>query len=71
MTFTDEDMKRLKEGANDFPNERFIKGHDVLALIARLEAAENVCYTIEACLDIYTQKAVKDSLKDWRKAAGK
>ena len=70
MTLTDEDLKRLKEGANDFPNERFIKGHDVLALIARLEAAEEFAEEARAhCkYDCNECGKVRDA---WRKAAGK
>lgn len=62
MTFTDEDLKRLKE-ANHFDE------HDILALIARLEAAESVCDGVEMMPRRSSVCIVR--LERWREAAGK
>lgn len=46
MVFSDDDLKRLKEEAYDYRDgSRFqwVKGPEILALLSRLEAAENVC----------------------------
>lgn len=73
MQFTDDDIAKWKKEIDKYEGQGIFRifGHEILALLSRLEAAENVCDTIEACLDVYTQQAVKDSLKAWRKAVGK
>jgi len=69
MPFDDNDLKRLKAPFDDC--QWIIDPRKLEELIARLEAAENVCDTVEACFDIWTQQAVKDSLKNWRKTCGR
>lgn len=61
MTFTDDDLKRLKER-----NPLQMKGAEILYLLARLEAAEK-------CLEAANQEGGIDSnlFKAWHKAAGK
>lgn len=62
--FTDEDVKRLKEFWNqDFPTQgEEDMGNDVLALIARLEAAERCIESL--CVD-------EADMAAWKKACGK
>jgi hypothetical protein len=74
MTFTDDDLKRLKED---------IKPHNawystIIPLLSRLEAAEEVCEASEKVVrptkrigDAPLERAIFDALKAWRKAAGK
>lgn len=72
MTFDDNDLKRLKEHALSLERTEYIpvtEAQDILALIARLEAAEQVIKAIE-------DEEISDwlcgySLKAWRKVAGK
>jgi hypothetical protein len=61
-TFTDEDLKRLKEWAKDgwSPN--------IEALLARLEAAEMV---IKKSWQVRDTVNLEDERQVWRKAAGK
>ena len=70
MTFTDEDLKRLKEDLKKRTGEnvlcRYLTYDDVDALLLRLEAAEN-CITkhvVDEWIDC-------GCMKEWRKAAGK
>ena len=70
MTFTDDDLKRLKSGAYD---PRLIQTvEQVQALLARLEAAEELNFRMWAYHrgqgdDVDFEQA----LKSWRKLAGK
>lgn len=66
LTFTDDQLKRLKD-ANHFEE------HDILALLARLEAAEKVLYLIsgEKHPNVSLMDKFFDSWKAWRKACGK
>ena len=74
MTFSDEDLKRLKEldaaaSIHDkYGNEEIRKA--IPALLARLEAAEMCCqfmWISEHPID----DSATDAYKAWRKAAGK
>ena len=72
MSFSDEDLKRLKDLAYDYRDgSRFmwIKGPEIVALIARLEAAEAVLLEIER----FNNGILTDTseFRAWRKAAGK
>lgn len=72
MSFSDDDLKRLKEIINEHGLITHNMGANVYkALLARLEAAEEVCERAKThgCED---PECVLDlSLEDWRKAAGK
>ena len=71
MAFTDDDLKRLKEQHEDYKRQGITSVytyHDILALIARLEAAEamiNNSRGLEGWWD------VEKELEAWRKSAGK
>jgi hypothetical protein len=76
MTFTDEDLKRLKEYAEHregmLSTNCIMPANEVKALLARLEAAETALEAIYPCLDSGSQFNYLDILMDsWRKAAGK
>lgn len=62
MPFTDEDLKRLKDGLD---NKISISLSDAQfkALLARLEAAEDVASHVTDCPLVFIER--------WRKAAGK
>lgn len=83
MPFTDDDKKRCAAirkvelpcslcGQNlHLPPDI---GPLIKALLARLEAAENVCIASENRLEVWTREtfiALQDTLRAWRKAAGK
>lgn len=72
MPFTDEDLKRLKERVDKGNPKMIVHWQDLEALIARLEAAENIvenpCYCYEDTTD--SCKCVELNTA-WRKAAGK
>jgi hypothetical protein len=90
LSFTDDDLKRLKERLNqdfagNFPSTEW-KTSELIALLARLEAAEAVCRefkkfedeprvcTIDGEAWLLNRRMYKDLLlvfMDWRKAAGK
>lgn len=61
MTFTDDDLKRLKKLAKSFPfpksDHLMIKVSEAKALLARLEAAEKVCNKIHHVRDTVNQRA--------------
>lgn len=72
MTFTDDDLKRLKEDCERnikaIPLRRWsYQADSILALLARLEAAE---FALHYYL---TETSIKEPerVKAWRKAAGK
>jgi hypothetical protein len=69
MTFTDNDVKRLKESVEKAIANGYSEPHDfsILALLNRLEAAENVCAFAESG----SKSATCQTLKAWRKSAGK
>jgi hypothetical protein len=81
MTFTDDDLKRLKEWVDDaILNNYYIEGKPELFkdLLARLEAAERVCEASEKVVrpkerigNAPLEQAIYDALEAWRKAAGK
>lgn len=64
MTFMDDDLKRLKENCLD---DTAVGSFVVLALIARLEAAERVCLwdKVMGYAEFLKRKLA------WRKTAGK
>lgn len=84
MTFTDDDLKRLKDAINSLftqmePGDRYlnIERHDVKALLARLEAAEWCASNLDANHDVLEgvndeddMALIDDALKAWRKAKG-
>jgi hypothetical protein len=76
MTFTDDDLKRLKESlhkTDDGCNEYCRPPCGELdALLARLEAAEEVCMAANETVitgELFTQ--LDNAYNAWRKAAGK
>lgn len=68
MVFTDEDLKWLKE--KDGPIVIYMTTEDRDALLARLEAAEKICYVLLNTRSI-NMAATWDNLEAWRKACGK
>lgn len=68
MSFTDDELKRLK----DKPGAITEEPDEILRLIARLEAAEKVFETGHYC-HIESQDTCEGCIarKNWRKAAGK
>lgn len=66
MTFTDDDLERLKESDHDHGWHR-IRFEEVDALLARLEAAEK-CIPYHECQD---DLSTCPHLEAWRKASGK
>lgn len=86
MKFTDEDLKRLKDIADDvkhrhrFHGDEYIKkcsacklANPLEALLARLEAAENCIKITQEMLGekLWDERAWQEWLNEWRKAAGK
>jgi len=71
MAFTDEDLKRLKEAVGVHKNQSLFCDRDrdtYKRLLARLEAAELVCYAVGP----YPLSPIEEEkLRAWRKAAGK
>lgn len=65
MAFTDDNLKRLKEYIES--GRSIQDGRMTKALLARLEAAEEVCIWAHACYP----EGIKARLNKWRKAAGK
>jgi hypothetical protein len=68
MTLTDDDLEQFL--AKDHCDECGIPNRekdDIMALVARLEAAENVIKHVEKDFDSYTYN---DLIKAWRKAKG-
>ncbi len=63
MTFSDEDLKRLKEAIKNGDNISFVMSL-VKRLLARLEAAEDVC-----AVTSHTHPEW-ETLRIWRKAKG-
>ena len=76
ITFTDDDLKRLKENIHK-PHEgcslentlENISNYDILALLARLEAAEKVCENVNKYLR--DPRSFYGMLYAWRKSARK
>lgn len=62
MTFTDDDLKRLKEHPGFSP-------HNLKALAARLEAAERVCGYVYGFPD-YRDVTERQLLFEWCKSKG-
>jgi hypothetical protein len=70
MTFSDDDLKRLKEVANK-EGMTVIGMDDCNALLARLEAAERcLTPTTDYCMQCYCADC-ESNRKAWRKAWGK
>ncbi len=69
MTFTDDDLKRLKEiiQARGFDWEIY----NVRALLARLETAERVCERVELSQNTGEAFIYEGLIVAWREAAGK
>lgn len=68
MSFTDSDLKRLKELAK----QKALSGlePDIVALLARLEAAEKVIKEIDEHF-LSDHDYVERLIETWRKAVGK
>lgn len=75
MTFTDDDLKRLKvhlETDKEFhQNATWVEHVQMDALISRLEAAEAVCQTVARRLLIDSSIDEIHAMEKWRKSAGK
>lgn len=75
MSFTDEDLKRLKEQCRDPLYQRSEHRQLLLSkfdsLIARLEAAEKFCEMTPECNCSQECDYHTDALRAWRKEAGK
>lgn len=81
MTFTNDDLKRLKEIMDrfiDLPYDKsgfIINAQDLIALIARLEAAEKVCEYLHICASREGYPDRDDEFEElkeaWYKVAGK
>jgi len=69
-TFTDNDLKRLKENLKHYSPHVPLSTVDGTALLARLEAAEQ-CFTERECDCMEIPCWHRKSLEKWRKAAGK
>lgn len=67
MTFTDEDLKRLKDHANEKYWRFYCDSKVVNPLLARLEAAEEYIDHLQQCDGCNDEIAYKI----WRKACGK
>jgi hypothetical protein len=70
MSFTDEDLKELKEYIEEAGDSCDIRGYQVNALLARLEAAERMYLIIESKMSI-PEKQQEHIIEAWRKACGK
>ena len=72
MTFTDEDLKRLKE-AMDTPSLRACRAFGVPDLLARLKAAELAISNLvgTCCFANKCSHEETKTLAEWRKVAGK
>lgn len=75
MTFTDDDLKRLKGRCN---SARALDSEvdtvlivEIEALIARLEAAEKVINVLEDTDDLTDWSELNPAMEDWRKVAGR
>lgn len=81
MSFTDDDLKRLKADIayTDETREQMVinwtRLEMIKALLARLEAAEEAIHEMEYCTsagwNTTTRGLIWDAIKAWRKAAGK
>lgn len=80
MTFTDDDLKQVKEYcevrrdlSHDVPVHPDIAflGESVLALVARLEAAEHLVEHLHGPSAAPCCQIAEDLYQAWRKAAGK
>lgn len=77
MTFTDDDLKRLKEDVQVFERlevSPFSSKEAIAALLARLEAAERIVNRMCVHAGPWRGKlddCFKDDVKAWRKASGK
>ena len=74
MIFTDGDLKRLKEYINS--GKPIEDGEMTKALLARLEAAEDVCRKMPLLIVVCNHKpqswdVVDEAYRAWRKAAGR
>lgn len=73
MTFSDEDLKRLKDYAvgfnKDYPSDWL--SLSIVASIARLEAAEYALIRYSIMPKDQTTSGIREAVEAWRKAAGK
>lgn len=73
--FTDDDLKRLKEGLEVFVTytgqKLLIPKSDMEALIARLEAAEKFCSPHPSCNCAQECDYHSEAMKEWLKASGR
>lgn len=71
--FTDDDLKRLKKEIK--ANKDYPDNGDLLALLARLEAAEAIagyiCHCDQNTIDLSQDCPCPKLHEEWRKAAGK
>lgn len=67
MTFTDDDLKRLKENGPEWE----LSYEKLAALLARLEAAEDALAHSHGLGSTWCCEKAKELDKSWRKAAGK
>lgn len=73
MTFTDDDLKALREmidGKDEFNPEKALSYGGLKALIARLEAAERLALLLWEKRD-RNERPISLAEIEWRKAAGK
>ena len=67
MTFTDDDLKRLKNGRYFDMDKEVLPNDKLESLLARLEAAEKVCELLNGPV----HESFWQVMTEWRKAAGK
>lgn len=70
MSFTDENLRRLKEKLSRDEDHAIIL-HETKALIARLEAAEKVCVYALNDEEYSNGGYYKEVIEAWREAKGK
>lgn len=68
MSFTDEDLKRLKDDASRTLSGVYLTKEKILILLARLEAAEQALRSRTFSDSVMEQEA---DYEVWKKAAGK
>lgn len=67
--FTDEDLARIKRDLNGY--RQWASNDQVLALLARLEAAEWALLCFRIIPDDILTQVIRDAVSDWYKKAGK
>jgi len=71
MTFTDDDLKRLKEGLNGKPESviDFESGW-LTALLHRLECAERLIWSLDPHEGVIDKDFVRESRRAWLRSKG-